>query len=119
MPRGEAVAARMAPDVRQPQRLGMHDELAEHAAPSRQRSDRRALLVVDTQGQELRQLVALLVEHPDGRIARAGDLTCGLKNPIEHDTLVELRRQCTADLEQAQRPMGAGTLRSSFCWAGG
>ena len=41
-----------------------------------------------------------LVEHADGRVARAGQLPGGLEQPLQHDLEVELGDERAAGLEE-------------------
>ena len=56
--------------------------------------------------------VRSLVEDPERRVARAGDLAGGLEHAVEHDGEVELGHQRAADLEQAARAICSLASRS-------
>ena len=85
MPRGKPVAARVLANIGQAQRLWMLDQRAEHPSSARQIADRPVGLLVDSRGQELLELGALLVQDPQRRVARPGDLPRGLKHTVQHD----------------------------------
>ena len=53
----------------QPQRLGVVDEQAEHASTVRDVADQRAGLVVEAVGDELREVLALRRQDPEGAVA--------------------------------------------------
>ena len=57
------------------------DQHAEHAAAARQVADRAARLVVDADRQEALELALVLVEDPERRVARAGELARRLAAP--------------------------------------
>ena len=67
----------MGRDVVQAERLRIPDQLAEHAVPARQRADSSALLLVDADEQEARQLLLPLVQDPDGGVAGAREVAGG------------------------------------------
>ena len=94
----------MLADIGQPQRLGVFDQRAEHPPATRQIADRAAGLLVDTGGQELLKLRAILVEDPDRGVARPGDLPCRLKDTIEHSPLVKLGDERLPNIEQLSEP---------------
>ena len=100
----------MLADIGQAQRLGVFDQRAEHPAATRQVADRAVGLLVDSNGQELLKLRAILVEDPDRGVARSGDLPCGLKDTIEHSLLVELGDKRLPDIEQLSMPSLVGIL---------
>ena len=93
----------MLADVGQPQRNRLFDQDAEHAAPSRKASDRGPGLLVDALGEEPRELGPGLVEHPDRRVARAGEILRGAEHPLEHDVDVQLLEHAAGDVEYALR----------------
>ena len=86
-----------------PQRLGVADELAQHAAPGGQRSDGAAPLLVDSPGQEPCQLVARLVQDAEGGVPGAGQLARGVKHTLEHLVGVELLEHAARDCEDPSR----------------
>ncbi len=73
-------------------------------------ADRAAGLLVDSNGQELLKLRAILVEDADRGVARSGDLPCGLKDTIEHSLLVELGDERLPNIEQLSMPRLLGIL---------
>ena len=79
----------MRPDVRQPQRARVTDQLTEDAVTARQVADGAAGLVVDPARQEPCQPLAPLVQHAERRVLRAGELAAGLDHAFEDE--LELR----------------------------
>ncbi len=100
----------MLADIGQAQRLGVFDQRAEHPPATRQIANRAVGLRVDSNGQELLKLRAIVVEDPDRGVARSGDLPCGLKDTIEHSLLVELGDKRLPDIEQLSMPSLIGVL---------
>ena len=104
MPRREPVAAGVLPDIRQPQRLRVLDQRAQHAPPAREVADRAARVLVDARRQELFEPAVALVEDPQRRVARPRDLPRRLEHAVKHDALVELGREDAAHVEQPPNP---------------
>ena len=98
---GEAVRARVHADVGEDQRARVLDQQPEHAAAARQVADLGARRRVDPRGQESLERAALLVEHADRRIARAGQLARRLEQPLQHDLGVQLGHERAARFQQA------------------
>jgi len=69
-------------DVVQAQRVRIADQHAEDAAPAREVADRPVRGLVDARGEEPLELGALLVEHADGRVARARELARHLEQAV-------------------------------------
>ena len=82
----------------------MLDQHTEHAAPARQITDRHARLLVEARGQELGELGAPIVEDPQRRVARAGELTRRLEHTIQHHPEVELCDEGVPHLGEAADP---------------
>ncbi len=99
MPCWEPVARGVLADIGQAQRLGVFDQRPEYPAAARQRADGAVGRLVDSNGQELLKLRAVLVEDADRGVARSGDLPCGRKDTIEHSLLVELGDKRLPDIE--------------------
>ena len=100
----------MRADVGQHQRARVLDQQAEDPAPAREVADRRVRGRVDAAGEEALERPPLRVEHADGRVARAGQLACGLQQPLEHDLEVELGDERAAGLQEPRGGVG-GVLR--------
>ena len=88
----------------------MFDQRAEHPPATRQIADRAVGLLVDSNGQELLKLRAILVEDPDRGVARSGDLPCRLKDTIEHSLLVKLGDERLPNIEQLSMPRSSESL---------
>ena len=99
----------MAAHVGQPQRLGILDEHAEDATAVRQVADRAVRLLVDALGDEVLEQLAAVVEHPDRRVAGAGQLLRDVQQPVEHGVRVELLEERAPDV---QEPSESGVLHS-------
>src|SRR5665811_406168 len=90
----------MASDVAQTQRLRFFDQDAQHAPSAGQVADRAAGRLIDAGGEELGELRAAVVEHPDRCVASAGELTRGLEHAVENRREVELGDERSPDIEQ-------------------
>ena len=77
----------------------MLDQRAEHPTAARQIADCALCVLIDSGGQELLELGALLVQGPEGCVARPGDLPCGLQHPLEDSAQIELGHELTSDVE--------------------
>ncbi len=104
MSRREPIARGVLANVREPQRVRMLDQRAEHPAPAWQIADRPLGLLLHTGGQELIELGALLVQDPQRRVAGLGELAGRLQHTIEHDAQIELGHELTTDVKQAPCP---------------
>ena len=115
--RREAVAARVLADVGQAQRLGMADQLAQDAAAAGKLADRAPRGLVDAGGQEAFELLPVLIEDPDGRVARSGQLAPGLEHALQHRLAVQLGDYRRSDVEkQAQALLvECASLHGHYC----
>ena len=77
----EADRTRILREIVQPQRLRLADQHAEDAPSARQRADLRAQVVVDPVGDELLELRAARVDHPERRVASTCQLGRRLHEP--------------------------------------
>ena len=84
---------RVIGDVGQTQRPRFADEDAEDPVPSGQVADRAVGLRVDPAGQETLELLAAVMEDPQRRVTRAGQLTGHLEHAFEDHLQVELGHQ--------------------------
>ena len=101
----EAVAARVLADVGQAKRLGVADQLAEDAAAAGKLADRAPRGLVDAGGEEAVELLALLIEDADGRVARSGQLAPGFEHALQHRLAVQLGDYRGSDFEQKAEPL--------------
>lgn len=110
VPGGESVGTMVRAYVRDAERLGVADQLAEHPVAGRQRTDPRLLLLVDAHRQETGQLAAALVEDSQRRIASAGKGLGGSEHTPEHLVDVEPREHVARHLQQGlRRQVGHGS----------
>jgi hypothetical protein len=86
----EPVGMGVATDVGHAQRRRVIDQLSEHAAAGRQRTDPLAAVVVDPEGQESRELLPRVVQHPECRVPRARQLACGLQHSSQYHLGIEV-----------------------------
>jgi hypothetical protein len=89
----------MLAHVAKAQRLRFLDQHAQNAPSTRQVPDRPMGRLVHAGCQELLELGVLIVEDPERCIARSGQLARRLEHALEHDPLIELGRERTADIE--------------------
>ena len=110
----------MFADVGEPQRPRVRDQLAQHAASSRQSADVLAFGLVDPDREEALQLCAGGVQHAQRRVAGAGELACGLEHAVEHHLEVELGEHAAGEVQNAsggsihQRAPAQGDVRRCF-----
>ena len=83
----------MLAEVVEPQRPRVLDQQPEDPAPARQLPDPAMRGVVDAGRDEALELLPCLVEHPDGRVARAGDLARDVEELPQHRLDVDLGDQ--------------------------
>ena len=74
------------------------------------RHDQPAGIFVHVRVDELLWLHAPVLEDPELRVARSGDLAGRLEHALEHCVEVELGRQTAAHLEQAASPQLLGSF---------
>jgi hypothetical protein len=82
-------------------RSWLADQNAEYAAALWESADPRSGLVVDAQGDESLQALAVCIEDSERGVACPGDVTRGLEDLSEHRLEVELRDHISPDLDQA------------------
>jgi hypothetical protein len=109
--RRKAVGLRMLLELVQPQRPRVGDQQPEDAVPSRQSSDRRALLVVDSPGDEVAQLFSGGVEDSQGDVARTGQPSCRGDHPLQRGVQLEIPTDGNHSVEQSHRSLFAGRRR--------
>ena len=90
----------MAADVLESQRLRVLDQDAEDAATARRVADRGTDLVVDPAGDEALELLTLLVEHPERRVAGTRQLTRDGEHTLQQRLEIELGDDVRHDLHQ-------------------
>ena len=115
MPCREPIARGVLSHFREAQRLLMLDQRAEHATPARQIADRALRVLVEPGGQELLELGALLVQDPERRVARAGDLPRRLQHRVENLAQIELGHELAPDVEEAAHPQFLGGGDGHLC----
>ena len=101
----EPIGLGVRADLRQTQRPRLADQHPEDAAPARQFADGAMGVLVDAGGQEALKALAPLVEHADGRVARARQLARDLEQALEHRLGIELGDERPPDLQQAPEPL--------------
>src|SRR4051794_41183879 len=99
----EAIGARMVAEVLEPQRARVLDQQPEDAPPPRQVPDRTMGLCVHAGRDEALELPAAVVEHADGRVARAGDLAGNVEELLEDGINVQLRDQRSPGVDQTTK----------------
>jgi len=77
-------------DVGQPDRFGVGDEQAQHAAAARQVADLRVDRGVHAVGDEVGQVGAVGADHPERAVAGAGQRTGGLDDALQGGAQVEV-----------------------------
>src|SRR5687767_13810621 len=110
----EPVRVGVRADVLEAQRPRIPDEEPEDPVAARERTDPRALLVVDSNSQELLELPFLLVQDAERGVARTCDLARDLEYPVEHVREVELRDEGAADFDEPLQTLASelGGLRA-------
>ena len=87
-------------DVGESERPGVDDEEPEDPEPLRRRADLGACLVVDADGDELRQAGPGLVEHAQRAVAGVDQRDRALDDPLEDCGQVEIRPERQYGIEQ-------------------
>ena len=91
----------MVADVLEAQRPRLLDQQPEDAPAAWEVADRPVRVGVDPGGDEALELLPAVVEHADGRVARAGDLAGDVEQLLEHGLDVEFGDQAPARIDQA------------------
>jgi hypothetical protein len=99
----KAVALGMLPHVREPERLRILDQDAEHTSPPWEVANRLVGDRIDTSGQKPFELVAILVEDAERRVSRTGDCTSFLEDSIQNRLRIKLTHQRLAHVEEATK----------------
>ena len=105
----------MIAHVGQAQRARVPDQDAEDPVPSGQVADGSVSVVVDPAGQEALELLAALVEDPQGGVARAGELSGHLEDAVEDDLEIEFGYQGAPDLEEPAQALRVEMLVGHDC----
>jgi hypothetical protein len=87
---GETVGVWVLADVREAQRHRIADQLAQHSVAAGQRPDPPRLLLVDAEGDEPRQLGAVVGEDAEGGVAGVGEFAGGAEDAPQHGVRIEL-----------------------------
>ena len=95
----------MSADVRQPERPGIADQLAEDAATARQWPDLTPLLLVDARVQESLQAGLLGIQDAERCVGRARQVARGLGDASKQRLQIELGDDGSAHLEQLFQPL--------------
>ena len=90
MVRRKADRARVVGDVVEAKRLRVVDQGAEEPAAVRRVADELLSLLVDPGDHELLQSKAALIDHPERRVRRSGQLGRGLHDLLENRVEGEL-----------------------------
>ena len=90
----------MITDLGQSQRRRIPDQLAQHPAALRQRTDCLPRLVIDTEVQEALEVRLCEIEDAEGGVARVGQVPRGLENLTQERLEIELRNQGLSDLQK-------------------
>ena len=98
---GEAVGLRMVADVLEPQRARLLDQQPEDPPAAREIADRAVRLGSIPAVMKRVELLPAVVEHADGRVARAGDLAGDVEQLLQHGLHVELGDQAATRIDQA------------------
>jgi hypothetical protein len=93
--------------VREPQWRRIPDQLPEHTASARQRSDPPAGGLVEPDEQEALELLARGIDDPECRVLRPRELARGVEHLPQHDLDVELGNKRATNLQEAaELPLG-------------
>jgi hypothetical protein len=90
----------VARQIREPQRPRVYDQKAEDPRTFGEAADGGHSVVVHAHGDELGQVLALVVEHPDRPVARTGDRACHLGHAPQHAVQIEVRAHHHRRVEQ-------------------
>ena len=103
MSSGKPIRPRVIPHVRDTQRRGIADQLAEHTVPRRQRPDLTARRRVNTCRDEPRQRRPGLIKNSDRGISSSGQLPSRLKNTLQHTLEVQIAKHTARDVKHTTR----------------
>ena len=97
----------------------MADQLAEHAAATRQRADAAPVLLIEPDEEKALEPLTGLVDDPERRVLGLGQLAGGLENSPKHGFHVELGYERTAHVEQRaelalRQPEGTARMLGAF-----
>ena len=91
----------MVADVLEPQRARLLDQQPEDPPAAGEIADRPVRVGIDPGGDEALELLPAIVEHADGRVARAGDLASDVEQLLEHRLDVELGDEAATRIDQS------------------
>ena len=100
----------MLAEIGQPQRLGVDDEPTEDAVPFGEVTDEPVRVVVDPDGDELRQAGAGLVEHAERAVAGIDQPDRRLDDPPKHARRIEVRAEGEHRVEELAKAARTGHL---------
>ena len=89
----------------QPQGLGVLDEQTEDAVPAGDVADAGARLVVEAVGDELHEVVVLVVEDAEGAVPRADEGAGGGDDALQDGGEVQLARDGHHRSQQPAQPL--------------
>jgi hypothetical protein len=97
---GKPVRLRMQPDVSDPQRPGIRDQLAEHAATAREITDPRRGLCIDPGRDEPAELLPAVIEHADGGIPCARQVSRHPQDVLQERIEIQFGDDAAANLQE-------------------
>ena len=105
----------MPRQVGKSQDLRMRDQLAQHAAADREVADRLSFVLVEADGEEAREPIALVVQKAERGVAGPGQLLRGAENAAQNFLQIVDVEQLVQDRDQA----AGGPILSSSHWCSG
>jgi len=103
----------MLPDVHQPERVRLQDQLAEETVAPRQRADQLSQRVVDADVDELVQFLAVVVDHTERAVPGADQLASGLYDLAQQQGEAHISGERSERVEQAAQSVGPD---ARVCW---
>jgi hypothetical protein len=101
----KAVRLRVLADSVETQRMRLGDQDAEDAVPAWKVADGGVGGLVDSDGEETLELLAPVVENPEGGVSGARQLACDVEHPIQQAVDVELGDEGLAHVEEAAKTL--------------
>ena len=101
----EPVRRRLVGDVVDPERCRLTNKASEQSMSARQRADLGDRFVVDPDVDELREFVALLVDHAECAVSCADELATRLDDLPEQLGKADVARERHQRVEQAAQPV--------------
>ena len=91
----------MVADVLEAERPRLLDQQPQDPPAAREIADRPMRVRIDPGGDEAREFLPAIVEHADGRVARAGDLAGDVEQLLEHGLDIEFGDEAAARIDQS------------------